>query len=285
VEAREHAQDLHATETETFHSERDISSVGHPTRGRIDQDWKTIITDDRNISFFRRVTERGIQTRTTVVVFNLPEDLVQSGFIQHLNDLGFRGSYDFVYMPVSIHGPSNFGYALVNFRCPMTVVEFISKLHAQCDSQIWQTGWGTRQGLSANVQHFRNSPLMHKFAPVVGRPEIFDESGDMLEFPKPTKNILRAKAIRVAKTDCADADQHICDLENDAMVYISANQHPGRRNQHAIDSRQRLSKKTFQRKHSRATPSPTMQALALAQFQGCHVPAFNHGLGQVWVLQ
>eukprot|EP00913_Durusdinium_trenchii_P034625 g32394.t1 len=52
--------------------------------------------------------------RTTVMLRNLPNNYTREMFLEMLDSEGFRGSYDFVYLPCDFHRKANLGYAFVN---------------------------------------------------------------------------------------------------------------------------------------------------------------------------
>ena len=52
-----------------------------------------------------------------------------------------------------------FGHAFVNFTSPSAVQEF--RLALKAESQELILSWADIQGLEAQVQRYRNSPVMH----------------------------------------------------------------------------------------------------------------------------
>merc|ERR1719454_87460 len=51
---------------------------------------------------------------TTVMMRNLPVELTRDMLLQLLNDQGFAGEYNFIYMPVDFVKQVGLGYAFVN---------------------------------------------------------------------------------------------------------------------------------------------------------------------------
>merc|ERR1711988_700022 len=65
--------------------------------------------------------------------------------------------------------------------------------HIHCSdapsSEKWICMWSTCQGLDANVERYRNSPLMHHSVPEECKPAVYDYTGVEAVFPEPTKSI------------------------------------------------------------------------------------------------
>jgi hypothetical protein len=128
------------------------------------------------------------ESKTTVMVRNLQSSVTQGTFVQRIRDCGFSGLFDFVYMPMNFRGEGNFGYAFVNFHSATIALRFMAHIKAlEVDDDQWRTVWSTCQGLSANIERYRNSPLMHELIPMDCKPAIYDENGAQVAFPAPTK--------------------------------------------------------------------------------------------------
>jgi len=130
------------------------------------------------------------ENRTTVMVRNIPTHLSQAAFVTELIARGYRGLFDFVYMPMSLRSNGCFGYAFVNFTCASLALQLKRQLQLlEADDKEWRVVWSSCQGLAANVERYRNSPLMHDTVPADCKPALYDEHGDQVKFPAPTKNI------------------------------------------------------------------------------------------------
>lgn len=132
--------------------------------------------------------------RTTLMVRNLPAELTQPAFVKQFSDAGYGGLFDFVYMPMNLRANGNFGYAFINFASNSVAAHVM--MHMQRDehdgsdsSDKWTCQWSNCQGWDANVERYRNSPLMHETVPQDCKPAVFDGYGKQTVFPEPTKRI------------------------------------------------------------------------------------------------
>lgn len=135
---------------------------------------------------------------TTAMLKNIPNKYMRDRLIQKLNEDGFRGDIDFVYVPIDFRNKCNVGYAFINFRTSEACSRFAARFH-NVDSHEKLPGFNSKkvlevaparvQGLELNVQRLQNSPVMHQ---IFGQPEadawlpvLLDETGASLEFPVP----------------------------------------------------------------------------------------------------
>lgn len=168
--------------------------------------------------------EEMTETPTTLMVRNLPSDLSQPLLVEEFKAAGYGGLVDFVYMPMNFRGQGNFGYAFVNFISHEVAIKFIS--HAKTvqhgsddDLQTWDAVWSTCQGLSANIERYRNSPLMHELVPKECKPTVYDEAGTQVAFPAPTKNIPKP---RIHWPSPKDATKGVKDTQLPALAQGSS---------------------------------------------------------------
>lgn len=137
--------------------------------------------------------------KTTIILRNLPREFKRSNLIEILEDEGFEGSYDLVYVPMDFNGDCSLGYAFVNFisegdasRCWVTFDGF-SEWGVPCE-QACEVLWSNpHQGLDALIERYRNSPVMHGSMPEEWKPAYFVDGTQVL-FPAPTKEIKAPKA-------------------------------------------------------------------------------------------
>jgi hypothetical protein len=153
----------------------------------------------------------GEDTRTTVMLRNLPRDISRAALLKLLDDKGFAGKYNFLYMPIDFVRHTSLGYAFVNMETPEVVKEFwevfdgFSAWSVACE-KVCRVNWSNpHQGYDEHVQRYRNSPLMHKDVPDECRPVLL-ENGVCVDFPPPTKS-LRAPRLRAARQRCPFWDQ------------------------------------------------------------------------------
>jgi len=156
-------------------------------------------------------TDSDLEFQMTLMVRNLSQDLTQGELVQQLVLAGYRGLFDFIYMPMNLRGQGNFGYAFVNFKSHTIAVQVISRLQSlelgdPLSSLEWNAMWSTCQGFAANVDRYRNSPLMHELVPQECKPSVYDGNGDLASFPKPTKTIPKPRIHRTAPKDVTKSE-------------------------------------------------------------------------------
>jgi hypothetical protein len=61
---------------------------------------------------------RSGKPKTTMMLRNIPNSFTRAMLADTLDKAGFRGSYDFVYLPIDHSTNIGFGYAFVNFTSP-----------------------------------------------------------------------------------------------------------------------------------------------------------------------
>jgi len=144
------------------------------------------------------------EAQTTVLVRNIPNSYTRERFLVLLDGEGFKCQYDLVYLPIDFNSRSGYGYAFINFLSENFAQHF--REHFQgfnewgvfsektCDS----AAVATHQGLDANIQRYRNSPMMHDSVPDEFRPVVF-EDGVRVPFPPPTRK-LRVPQVRQRST-------------------------------------------------------------------------------------
>lgn len=132
--------------------------------------------------------------KTTVMFRNVPNDYTRSMFMAMLDDEGFFGKFDFVYLPIDFSSKSGFGYAFINLVDPRVAECF--RVHFDGFSRwtipshkVAEVTWSNpSQGLATHIERYRNSPVMHEAVPDEFRPVML-EGGQRVPFPPPTKAI------------------------------------------------------------------------------------------------
>jgi hypothetical protein len=145
----------------------------------------------------------GKESRTTLMLRNLPNDYTRDMTIDILNRKGFAGQFDFFYTPVDFHSNAGLGYAFVNAVSHEAALAMWRSLQDFNDwaipsHKVLDISWSElSQGLEAHIERYRNSPVMHPDVPQEFKPVLFHQ-GVLREFPAPTKQIHapRLKALR-----------------------------------------------------------------------------------------
>ncbi|CAK9028378.1 unnamed protein product [Durusdinium trenchii] len=145
----------------------------------------------------RHFQETGPRSRTTLVLKNLPRHFDKDALKDLLEKLGFRGFFDFLYVPLQWNQESCVGYGLVNltshealcFRWNFFCIELLGA------SENLEVCWDTRhQGLDQLIKYYRNNSVMHPLLPEHCKPMLL-LSGEKVDFPPPTKARLRESAL------------------------------------------------------------------------------------------
>lgn len=170
--------------------------------------------------------------RTTVMVRNIPTYLSQTDFVRELIARGYRGLFTFVYMPMNLRSDGSFGYAFVDLTNATVAVQLMKQLQLLEDG--WQAIWSSTQGMTANVERYRNSPLMHETVPAGCKPALYDEHGVQVPFPAPTKYIAKPR-IHYSKSKPVQKEKESTDMVATAVAatcgsngHIKPRHHSGR---------------------------------------------------------
>lgn len=111
------------------------------------------------------------ELRTTVVFRNLPPSFTRTMLLSLLDEEGFAGLYDFIYLPIKMKRVATFGYAFINFTSQATAERFFEhftgfNLWAVPHNRRAEVEWSKdRQGLEAQIEHYRHSPVMQLDVP------------------------------------------------------------------------------------------------------------------------
>jgi len=135
---------------------------------------------------------------TTVMMRNIPNTLTREMLLQLINTEGFVDCYDFVYLPMDFKKMLGLGYSFINFLDSNDADRF--KTHfsgfsrwGQASDKVCETMWSNAlQGRDANIERYRNSPVMHPLIPDDCKPLLFKD-GERVAFPEPTKQIRAPK--------------------------------------------------------------------------------------------
>ena len=149
----------------------------------------SLLGDSENLTVSEPQQQQPIE-KTTVMLRNVPYHEGQVGVLRLLESRGFLGKFDFFYAPLDFNSSNNLGYAFINFRSALFVAEFFKDVDGLRVNQFdgWaakelKVCWARVQGLAANVEHYRNSPVNEM--PAQFRPMVFDSCGGQVDFPRP----------------------------------------------------------------------------------------------------
>jgi hypothetical protein len=110
--------------------------------------------------------ESGDDTRTTLMIRNIPNKYTQKNLIK-LIDLIFKDKYDFFYLPIDFKNKCNVGYAFINFRNYLEIVNFfklfnLKKWEKFNSEKISKISFARLQGQKALIDHFKSSSVMQQ---------------------------------------------------------------------------------------------------------------------------
>jgi len=126
---------------------------------------------------------------TTLVFKNMPEGSSRRDFCDLLDVVGLEGQYNFLYIPASFKTWKFFGYAFVNFERHETAARCFGLFQNDTLRLGMTVQWcEEHQGLSAHIERYRSSPIMHEDIDDVFKP-ILLKDGQRVPFPPPTKPV------------------------------------------------------------------------------------------------
>merc|ERR1719261_987910 len=138
------------------------------------------------------------EQRTTVILRNLPNNYTRGMLLDLLDDEGFAQKYDFIYIPVDFSTQAGLGYAFVNLVSPNDALAFWAHFEgfrqwSLPSEKVCTLNWSSPiQGLTAHVERYKNSPVMHEAVPDEWKPVLYF-GGERVVFPPPTKAIKAPK--------------------------------------------------------------------------------------------
>jgi len=151
------------------------------------------------------------ELRTTVVIRNLPRTYSREMVCEFMDEEGFSGRYDFVYLPTDFRTWLAFGYAFVNMVTPEDATDIMRCLdgfdewkhdgEGKSCNVVWSDPY---QGLQANIERYRNSPVMNESVNEKYKPMLYQD-GKPIPFPVPTKK-LRQPRIRRSSNNSEKCD-------------------------------------------------------------------------------
>lgn len=132
--------------------------------------------------------------KTTVMLRNVPYNCPRDSVVKMMDEAGFCGLYNFIYLPIDFRSKSGFGYAFINMVSNDAAEKFFVQFNRFSDwpmrsQKVAEVTWSEpSQGLHVHVERYRNSPVMHDAVPDEFKPAMY-ENGIRVDFPRPTKAI------------------------------------------------------------------------------------------------
>ena len=129
---------------------------------------------NNHINFYRilRAQENDdeeAQTLTTLMIKNIPVKFTQNDMIKLLD--GFKGKYNFFYLPMDLATKCNVGFAFVNMIHPLFILDFFLEFHCQkwsetvpqCNSQKYcEIMYANMQGIDEIKKELHDKNIMKK---------------------------------------------------------------------------------------------------------------------------
>lgn len=109
---------------------------------------------------------------TTVMVRQLPRHWTHVMFLEEVESRGFKGLFDFVYLPHDFKKGSHVGFGFINFLKDENALDFVKEFHGlYLDDQMREAGKPLRihpasvQGYEANRQYFATNKVANQRDP------------------------------------------------------------------------------------------------------------------------
>lgn len=103
---------------------------------------------------------------TSVMIRNIPNLYSQNDLKDEMEEMGFTGSFDFLYVPLDKGTNANVGYAFVNFleasvakKCMSVFEGHRFKRHRRCSGRVGWVSVAHLQGLEANIRHYKRAAV------------------------------------------------------------------------------------------------------------------------------
>jgi len=134
------------------------------------------------------------QTQTTVMIRNMPNNYTRTMVLELLDQHGFAGQYDFVYLPIDFETKACLGYAFINMVDAASANLFWSVFSGFSNwsipsRKVAGVSWsGPHQGLEAHIERYRNSSIMTDSTPDDYKPIVL-RNGVRVPFAAPTRKL------------------------------------------------------------------------------------------------
>jgi len=132
---------------------------------------------------------------TTVMLRHIPQYYTLEMLEQLLDEAGYNGWYDFIYLPLKFTQGTPLGFAFINLVNHETANYFwqdftYTRRFLPNEKNPEAVDWATAeaQGLEKLIERYRNTDIMHWKVPERFRPVLY-AAGTRVGFPPPTKRI------------------------------------------------------------------------------------------------
>merc|ERR1719502_1315102 len=121
----------------------------------------------------------------SMMIRNIPNRYSQQMLRTEIDKAGFKGKYNFFYLPIDFGQRANLGYAFIDFQDVETAAQFIAtfegeKLRKFKSRKILSISPAVYQGLPANLNHFAKAALQRITNPRF-QPKVF-QYGQAISF-------------------------------------------------------------------------------------------------------
>jgi len=143
----------------------------------------------------------GSRAVTTVMLRNLPCSFTRNALLQMLDNEGFAGTYDFLYVPFDFHRKLCKGYAFVNLISAEHLQRFVEVFEGyshRSSCKVCQTSPSQTQGLRANIERYQNSPVMSDAVPDMFKPALYVGKREV-PFPGPTRALPQVRVDAIVR--------------------------------------------------------------------------------------
>lgn len=136
---------------------------------------------------------------TTMMLRNFPRRSPRKSLLAFLDTNGFKGQYDFVYLPFSFEKKRNLGYAFINFCAPEKAFDFYTSWHKRdmfrtgddgetSKSRLMNISVAQIQGRQANMQRIIKECKVGKITNPKFQPVVYDDMGYRVDFSTVSQN-------------------------------------------------------------------------------------------------
>ena len=106
----------------------------------------------------------GNDMRTTIMIKNIPNKYDQKLLLDAINE-NHLNTYDFFYLPIDFKNRCNVGYAFINFKQPLSIINFYHEFNGKKwkkfnSEKVCLITYGRVQGFKSLLVHFKASNVM-----------------------------------------------------------------------------------------------------------------------------